>query len=86
MQNVKKECEQTTSFMAARAAEKARLADVEERRLKSRVMMVNGITARLIKKHAPPDEIYRAREGVNALWRLALKMERKRMEADGDAV
>ena len=55
-------------------------ADVQERRLKARVMMINGITARLIAKHAPPEEIYKARDGINAMWRLVLKMERKRME------
>ena len=83
MQNEKTECTNTTCFLAAKTAELKRLADVEERRLRSRVMMINGITARLIKKNAPPEEIYKAREGVNALWRLALKMERKRMKDGG---
>ena len=59
-------------------------ADVEERRLKSRVMMVNGITARLIAKHALPEEIYKAREGIDATWRMALRMERERMAKDGE--
>ena len=55
-------------------------ADVEERRMKALVMMVNGITARLIKKHAPPEEIYKARDGIDATWRMALRMERARMK------
>ena len=58
-------------------------ADCEERRLKARVMMADVITARLIKKHAPPEEIYRAREGMDSLWRMALKMERTRMKESG---